>query len=138
MLHKYPENYQRINTKSDMYLSIAYQLLSLNIEKFESLNKQDMLLVDDYSESLFKDYHVIIVFSVMAIEAFVNDYFSQLHKIAEEVKRKVKRKQISDIFSSEAGKRIILSKYKNREARAVTTACPIARKEHTYEDYHHR
>lgn len=76
MLHKYPEKYQRINTKSDMYFSIAYQLLSRNIDKLESLNVTDMLVVDDYSESLFKDYHVIIVFSAMAIEAFINDYLA--------------------------------------------------------------
>ena len=76
MLHKYPKEYRRINTKSDMYFSIAYQLLLINIDKFESLNKQDMLIVDDYSDSFFKDYHVIIVFSAMAIEAFINDYLA--------------------------------------------------------------
>lgn len=76
MLHKYPEKYQRINPKSDMYFSIAYQLLSRNIDKFESLNVTDILVVDDYRKSLFKDYHVIIVFSAMAIEAFINDYLA--------------------------------------------------------------
>lgn len=76
MLHKYPEELKRINTKSDMYFSIAYQLLLINIDKFESINKQDMLIVDDYSDSFFKDYHVIIVFSAMAIEAFINDYLA--------------------------------------------------------------
>lgn len=55
MLHKYPKKYRQINTKSDMYFSIAYQLLLINIDKFESLNKQDMLIADDYSDSFFKD-----------------------------------------------------------------------------------
>ena len=59
-----------------MYFSIAYQLLSKNIDNFESLNKNDMMIVDDYCHSLFKDYHVIIVFSAMAIEAFINDYLA--------------------------------------------------------------
>lgn len=76
MLHKYPRDYRRINTKSDMYFSIAYQLLSANIDKLESLNLSDMLIIDDYSISLFKDYHIIIVFSTMAIESFVNDYLA--------------------------------------------------------------
>lgn len=59
-----------------MYFSIAYQLLSKNIDNFESLNKNDMFIVDDYNHSLYKDYHVIIVFSAMAIEAFLNDYLA--------------------------------------------------------------
>lgn len=76
MLHKYPIDYRQINTKSDMYFSVAYQLLSANIDKLESLNLSDMLIIDDYSISLFKDYHIIIVFSTMAIESFVNDYLA--------------------------------------------------------------
>ena len=76
MLHKYPRDYRRINTKSNMYFSIAYQLLSNNIDKLDSLNSSNRSLVDYYSISLFKDYHIIIVFSSMAMEAFVNDYLA--------------------------------------------------------------
>lgn len=74
--HCYPKEYGRINYNAELYFSIVYDLFIKNITYFEKLNVEDILIVESYKNKLLNDYFVMTVFSVMTIEAFVNDYLA--------------------------------------------------------------
>lgn len=76
MLHNYPESFNRINTNESMYFSIAYDLFIKNLTAACELDFLNFDKIDIFEKKLIKDYHVIIVFSAMAMEALINDYLA--------------------------------------------------------------
>ena len=76
MLHEYTEYYQRINTNSSTYFSIVYDLFTKNLNTAYEVDFNDFDHIDDFKENVFKDYLIMIVFSVMSLEAFMNDYLA--------------------------------------------------------------
>lgn len=76
MLHNYPEFYKRINNKDSMYFSIVYDLFIKNLNSACELDFNNYDSVETFEEKLINDYHIIIVFSVMTLEAFINDYLA--------------------------------------------------------------
>ena len=76
MLHNYPEFYKRINNKDSMYFSIVYDLFIKNLNSACELDFNNYDSVETFEEKLMNDYHIIIVFSAMTLEAFINDYLA--------------------------------------------------------------
>ena len=76
MLHGYPEFYKRINTKGSLYFSIVYDLFIKNLNIACKLDYNNLEYVEKYEKDLINDYHIIIVFSAMTLEAFINDYLA--------------------------------------------------------------
>ena len=76
MLHNYPEFYKRVNNKDTVYFSIVYELFIKNLNKASKLDLNNYEDVDKCEEELFNDYHIMIVFSAMTLEAFINDYLA--------------------------------------------------------------
>ena len=76
MLHNYPENFKRINTNASIYFSVVYELFSKNVNNACKLNFSDFEIVDNFEEEISKDYYIIIVFAIMTLEAFINDYLA--------------------------------------------------------------
>ena len=72
----YPEEYERSNVKDFIYFEISYRNLHECITAFENLNLQDIVEVQKFRHKVIQKYHVIITFSVMTLEAFVNDYLA--------------------------------------------------------------
>lgn len=74
--HEYPESIWRINEKSHTYFSIVYKQFLNNLNEIEKSNFNDIEQLQQQKWTLYDDYHVITVFSVMTIETFVNDYLA--------------------------------------------------------------
>ncbi len=76
MQYEYSEECVRMNVKADMYFSIAYRTFINDLIRIDKLNTNDLICLKDFKITLFRDYHIIIVFSAMTVEAFVNDYLA--------------------------------------------------------------
>ncbi len=76
MLHNYPVFYKRINNKDSSYFSIVYNLFMKNLNAASKLDLNNYENVDKCEEELINDYHIMIVFSAMTLEAFINDYLA--------------------------------------------------------------
>lgn len=74
--HEYPESTWRINEKSHTYFSIVYKQFVNNLNEIEKSDFNDIDQLQQQKWTLYDDYHVITVFSVMTIETFVNDYLA--------------------------------------------------------------
>lgn len=74
--HKTAEYCNRINYKASAYFYIVYKQLEQNLIDFDKLNKKSLRDVENFINKLFYDYHVIIVFSVMTLESFINNYLA--------------------------------------------------------------
>ena len=76
MLHNYPKFYKRINNKTSTYFTIVYNLFIKNLNSASELDFDNYESVDLCEEALINDYHIMIVFSAMTLEAFINDYLA--------------------------------------------------------------
>lgn len=76
MKHKYPESTWRMNEKSHTYYSIIYKAFINNLNEIEASKFTEYEQLNQFKWSLFNDFHVITVFSVMTIETVVNDYLA--------------------------------------------------------------
>ena len=65
-----------MNVKDYTYFEIAYQTLCESIEEFERIDLKDIEQINFCTNKLRQNYHIIIVFSVMCLEAFINDYLA--------------------------------------------------------------
>lgn len=74
--HEYPEFFQRINRKDSIYYAIVYKTFINNLNKIENSDFNDLTKLEQLSKSFFNEFHIIIVFSVMALETFINDYLA--------------------------------------------------------------
>lgn len=76
MLHNYPKFYKRINNKASTYFTIVYNLFKKNLNSVSELDFDNYECVDSCEEDLINEYHIMIVFSAMTLEAFINDYLA--------------------------------------------------------------
>ena len=74
--HQFPEFFQRVNYKASLYFDIAYKQFITDLNRYLQLDKNSILELENFKDNLFANYHIVVVFSVMTLEAFVNNYLA--------------------------------------------------------------
>lgn len=74
--HQFPEFFQRVNYKASLYFDIAYKQFITDLDRYLQLDKNSILDLENFKDYLFANYHIVVVFSAMALEAFVNNYLA--------------------------------------------------------------
>ncbi|MBS7309978.1 MAG: hypothetical protein KIG70_02190, partial [Treponema sp.] len=74
--HQFPEFFQRVNYKASLYFDIAYKQFITDLNRYLQLDKNSILELENFKDNLFANYHIVVVFSAMTLEAFVNDYLA--------------------------------------------------------------
>ena len=74
--HQFPEFFQRVNYKASLYFDIAYKQFITDLNPSLQLDKNSILELENFKDNLFANYHIVVVFSAMTLEAFVNDYLA--------------------------------------------------------------
>lgn len=74
--HKYPKSCLRVNINDSTYYSIVYKIFTNNLNEIENSDFNNLTELEQLSNSFFNDFHIVIVFSVMTLETFINDYLA--------------------------------------------------------------